>query len=369
MAFIRALGRFFVISLGNLLFRSREQPLTAEQRQRIRRILVILPVGIGDVAMATPALRALRQAFPHATIDALCNRWSRDILEGNPHLNRLIVHDSLYGAQSILHLYREAKNYKGYDCAVVFSYFTLPLFAFFCGCRIRVGPFMESEGFTLTHKTRFYSGLHVVDLFLRIVGLLGARTDDTRLELFDYPSQKKNDRLVGLCVGGGKNPLSTLVQKKWSTASFAELCRSLLDRGFTLVFLGGKDDLQDTEEVISLLPSSFHKKIINRVGSTTLKEAARILSGCRVFISGDSALIHLAAAVETPTISLFGPTDPRMLAPRGKEHAQLFSSTRCSGCQLPSYEFVAVCRNGGHIQDISVSDVLEKLRDLRVLLS
>lgn len=363
MAFIRALGRFFVISLGNLFFQSREQPLTIEQRQRIRRILVILPVGIGDVIMATPALRALRQAFPHATIDALCNRWSEDILEGNPHLNRLIVHDSLYGNHSLLHLYREAKSYKGYDCAVIFSYFTLPLFAFFCGCKIRVGPFMESEGFALTHKTRFYSGLHVVDLFLRVVGLLGARTDDTHLELFDDHPQKKNDRLVGLCVGGGKNPLSTLVQKKWPTASYAELCRSLLDRKFTLVFLGGKDDLQDTEEVISLLPSS-QKKIVNCVGATTLKEAASILSGCRVFISGDSALMHLAAAVGTPTLSLFGPTDPHMLAPRGKNHLFLASSTRCPGCQPPSYEFVAICRNGGHILDISVSDVVEKLRVL-----
>ncbi len=364
MTLIRALGRFFMISFGNLFFRSRQQPLNAEQRQRIRKLLVILPVGIGDVIMATPALRALRRAFPHATIDAVGNRWSIDILEGNPHFNRLTVHDSLYGRHSLSHLYREAKSYRSYDCAVVFSYFTLPLFAFFCGCKIRVGPFMKHEGFALTHKTRFYSGLHVVDLFLRVAGLLGARTDDTSLELFDYRRQKRNDALVGLCVGGGKNPLSALAQKKWPTASYAELCSSLLDRGFTLVFLGGKDDAQNTEQVVSLLGTSHKKKIFNRVGSTTLKEAASILSGCRVFISGDSALMHLAAAVGTPTLSLFGPTDPCMLAPRGKEHAYLASSTHCSGCQPPSYEFVAVCRNSGHIQDISVSDVLDKLHGL-----
>ena len=195
MTLIRALGRFFMISLGNLFFRSRQQPLNAEQRQRIRKLLVILPVGIGDVIMVTPALRALRRAFPNATIDAIGNRWSIDILEGNPHLNHLMVNDSLYGRHSLLDFCHKAKNYRGYDCAVVFSYFTLPLFAFFCGCKIRVGPFMKHEGFALTHKTRFYSGLHVVDLFLRVVGLLGARTDDTRLELFDYRQQKRNDAL------------------------------------------------------------------------------------------------------------------------------------------------------------------------------
>jgi len=316
-----------IIFIGRILFSSKEKNV------KIKKILVTLPIGIGDVLMCTPAIRALRKKFKKAQIDCLCHEWSKEVLEGNKNIDNILVENRIYCTHNPFLLYKIARKYRGYDCAVVFSYLTLPLFAYFCKIPIRVGLDKIGEGFALTRKARYRGKMHVLDHFLDVVSLLGARTTDKRMEIIFGKKKLFRRKPIAVCVGGGRNPGSNLLEKRWSKEGFAYVCNKLMEK-YDIIFLGGKDDIERTNDVIKMLSKKNFKSY---VGKTSLKKTANLLWNSRLLLCNDSALMHMAAAVGTKTVSIFGPTKAEILAPRGKEHVYIKAELGCEfdfGCTI-----------------------------------
>ena len=345
-----------LIKLGNIYFKNKKEKPT-----EINRILIIAPIGIGDVLMTTPAIRALRNKFPKSvTIDCLMHEWGKEVLQDNPYINNILINNKIYKNHSLFELVKEAKKYKNYDCAIVFSHLFLPIFAYLCKIPIRLGYDKNGEGFALTRKSQYLNNKHKLDLNLDVVKLLGATVINKKMDFFfKKGSVNLPKNTIGVCVGGGVNPGVKMPQKIWNTEGFAFVCNALIKKGYEIVFLGSIDDVALTKDVIKILYNK--EKIINYTGKTDLKKAAEIISQCKLFLCNDSALMHLAAAVDTLVVALFGPTDPGVLAPLGRKH--IYIQGKIDKSKFKNSEIVEDYYNHKYINSIQKEDVLKIIEE------
>lgn len=143
------------------------------------------------------------------------------------------------------------------------------------------------------------------------------------------------------------------------------LADALIERyGVKIIFVGGPGD----EDVVKEVMSEMNTPSINLVGKTTFTQLAAVFKHCHLFIGGDSGPLHIAAAVGTPTIGIFGPSDPKLVAPRGESHIAIWKGVSCSPCYRPDtvrtdLDF-SICPQGilECMENITVEDVLAAVR-------
>ncbi|MDP2750636.1 MAG: glycosyltransferase family 9 protein, partial [Nanoarchaeota archaeon] len=170
--------------------------------------------------------------------------------------------------------------------------------------------------------------------------------NNTKMELF--PSKKdiayannfiKKNRImgaiIGIAPGGASNPGQTVPLKRWPKKRYSELCNMILKKTkANIIFFGGKSDENIIRDIMNEIKigSTNQNQIFNTVGKNTILQSAAMIKKCKVFISNDSGPMHIAAAVDTNTISIFGPTNPIKLAPLGKKHKYLWAKIKCAPC-------------------------------------
>lgn len=296
------------------------------------RILTLHLSPLGDTLFATPALRALRYSFPEAEITAVAWRTNAPLLAGNSNLDRLV---SCGGAWEMAQLLREE---KGFDLVVGLSHLGSWAALLYEGA--------PRVGFNARHLGRFYytrvpdrRDVHAVEYCLNVVESVGARRQGIGLEL----ALGKEERafaaeLLAAAFGSGlsRAPLvaihpggRTFRRKRWPARRFAAVANRLIQEwGARVVLVGGREDIPLGEEIATLM----RKKPLVAVGRASLKQTAALLEASSLFIGNDSAPQHMAAAVGTPVIGLFGPTDPRNFAPLGPGHRVLRKEWPCSPC-------------------------------------
>lgn len=306
----------------------------------VKRILVIKLSDIGDVLTATPALRALRQSFPAARIDALVPPNSAPVLRGSPLVDGILIsHKFRYGnplealSPKVLAeaLYIAARlRSSGYDVAIVLHHLTTrwgawkyAALALASGAKVRAG-LDNGRGWFLTHRARDlgFGARHEVEYWLEVVALIGARTDDLSLEVTISPEDEAfaNDQipmtnaqcpLVAIHPGSGGYSLA----RRWDAEGFARVAEALIERyGARIVLVGTPAD--GVSKVASLMhPARLTKSCTNLEGRTTLGQLAAVLKRCDLFIGADSGVMHLACAVGTPVVAIFGPSNHRAWGP------------------------------------------------------
>lgn len=299
-------------------------------RAEIRRILVLQFSPIGDTIFAVPALKALRENYPQATIVVLASARAGDVLKGLPY------HDMLRICRSGLDVVRAVVEFRHlhFDLAVGLSNQGSWL-SFFCGTPFKAG--FPTPLLTLAEPGALKEepSSHVVEYCLAVVRLLGAAVPgERRLELWLSPAEKErarsfmaahglSDPVVAVHPGGRYFPL-----KRWPVERFARLVDLLAARGCRGVIIGGQEDA----ELARSLADRAESRPVVAAGRLRLKETAALLSYCRLFVGNDSAPLHMAAAVNTPSIGLFGPTDPRQFSPYGPGHTVIYEALPCSPC-------------------------------------
>ncbi len=284
----------------------------------VKRILVISMAGIGDTILATPLIHELRANFPAAQIDALV-LWagSKDILEGNPHLNQVYQRNLLKQTQLAAVRFLLSVRKNRYDVSIN----THPqsrrhyrLIARIVGARLRVSHVYESFGSLdrlLVNRTlaQDYSR-HSVDLNLDVLALLGGKPRLSKHELeVPVSTQEENwadsflarhqlpgRKIFGIHAGSGST--KNLALKRWPLEQYVALVQKLRRARPELAILmfGGPDETPDMERVLSASPSPLSV----RVDSPTLRAAGALMKRCTAFLSVDTALMHVAAAVKTP---------------------------------------------------------------------
>jgi lipopolysaccharide heptosyltransferase II len=300
-------------------------------------VLVRLPNWLGDTVMALPALRGLRASLPESRI-TLVGRWA-SLLKGQAVAEALVAYPGGQAARRrIAHVLRESRP----DTAIVLSNsFESALAARLWGARVRLGYEADLRGWLLTHTLPLPSPrLHQVDEYCRLVEEGGAPTEarepawtlvpDPLLDgevaaLLAAIGLTAGERAVGLHLGAAFGS-----SKLWDPAAYAELASRLDEVGVRAVLLGSAADRATADTVLE----AAGRPIPSLVGRDRAALLPRLLARLGVLVSGDTGVAHLAAAVGTPTVTLFGPTDPGLTSPRGAASRPLQGHAPCAPCFL-----------------------------------
>ncbi len=340
-----------------------------------RRILVIKLSAIGDVILSVPSLRALRQKFPEAWISVLVGRKSRALLRGCPYVNDVISYEgSANGLSSLANMTRLLAK-EGFDTVVDLQNNRLShTLAYLSGATVRVGHGNRRWSFLLSGRTQpSKTDLAPLDHQFQVLQLLGVDAMERRLELWTEKEdvRKMNTFLESQWVSPsqvlvGINPGSSLrwPTKQWPVENFARLCDELARRNIRVILTGSEQEVPLAEELMS----QTRNKPVNAVGKTTIPELIALVRRCQVFVSSDSAPMHIAASSKVPLVALFGPTDAkRHLVP--PEHYQVFQKeVSCGPCYLRSCPVGLVCMKKIGVQEV-LDSVLHLLNEKRTAMA
>ena len=326
----------------------------------IRRILVIRQHDqLGDFLLSTPVLRALRQFFPQAHIAVIARTYTAELAYNNPYLNEvLVVPEKLFGWTPLKIWRLLAGLLRGWDLAIVLNTvshsLTSDLLAYFSGARYVLGSEHRifpgcKRNFFCNLVARYFSQVKSQsERNLDIVRHLGIDTED-RGEVMALTAQEKlfasnfmrqhgideKDVVIAMHPGAGK------IHNRWPVERFAELANTLHRRfNVRLILTWGPEENSLGVNLCRRL--SFDPIVVHGL---SLRHLAALLAHANVFICNDTGVMHLAAAVGAPLITIFGPTDPAEWKPIGKK-------------------FIAIRGEKHSCENVSVQQVLQTIQAL-----
>lgn len=323
-----------ICALGNAAFAFKKKKIDLAG---IRKIAVLKSGTIGDILMATPFLRALRNSFPDAIIDFHLGKWSVEALQNNPCIDSIFAYDDsvFHSFSNILgkiKLIRKVKARK-YDLLFILDKSYLAnLLGFATGIKFRIGFDRYGEGFSNNLNVKYGSVRHEIDYYLDLTKTIGIEKTNKHLELNILKEDRQyvdtlikninnTKKYIGVIPGGAKNPGGGVVDsRKWPAEKFIELTGRLSSK-YTLLLLGGKTDFEFNETIIKI---SGKKDVFNLAGKTTVAQSCELMRRCKFIICNDSGPMHIASASGTKVISLFGPTNPARKAPLTKRSIALW---------------------------------------------
>ncbi len=347
--------------------------LTQIQIKGIQKILIRSTNWIGDAIMTTPAVRTVRKNFPHAQISLLAKPWVIPIFEHSSGIDQIIEYDingRHKGLKGIFRLARDIRKYS-FDAVILFqNAIEAAIISQLANIPIRIGYNTDARGLLLTHSVKRVDEIktcHQTLYYLDILKKVGLCPDGDHLELSVDPLIKEavqniiqqyniasNELIVGI------NPSATYgTAKQWFPERFAELADKICQAySARIIIFGGPGDIDLGHRIESMI----HYPVINLSAKTSLGEAIGLIQACQLFITNDSGLMHIAAALNTPLIALFGSTNPITTGPLGKQSVVVREPVSCSPC------LKVTCPLDKHIcmERISVDHVFNQVK--RVLL-
>jgi lipopolysaccharide heptosyltransferase I len=347
------------------------------------KILIVKVSALGDVIHTLPALTILRRRYPEAQITWLAEPGAAELIRGHPALNRVILWPrgdwQRYGcsgklvrlARSVRAFVRELRDTR-YDLIIDFqgSLKAALWVALARGPRkAGYGPGMHHDEYSwLVHNERVpavSNEIHAVERNLLLLEGLGI----PRLPLiYDLAVPPEADQEAGALLAAAGlsadtpfvaiHPRSRWRTKNWPPERFAHVAEGLHAHGLSVVWTGGPDDRADVDAICAALPG----RAIRVDGQTPLKTLAAIFRRAQVVLSTDTGPIHIAVAVGTPVVGLFGPTSPASTGPYGEGHTVIRVDLACSPC------FKKTCRTRQYEKHacmlrLSVAEVIRAVLD------
>ena len=339
--------------------------------KRPGRVLIIKPSSLGDIIHALPVASAIKAAYPDVRIDWVAGKGYEEILSGNPDVDRVITFDRgmMDGAGKLGRLaafVRELRRER-YDAVIdLQGLLRSGLMTFACRGGRSIGFANAREGAAWFYTDRVVvpdEDMHSVERYLLVLDRLGIERDvrdkpDFRVVTGPDDEARADSLLEELGIGNrgfvAIGPSARWASKRWPAANFVRLANTVLaGTGVPCVFVGTKADaglLDGSGE--TLLPGNAAA-----FGRTTIKGLAALLKRAALMVTNDSGPMHIAAAVGTPVVALFGPTDPARTGPYGM-HTVLRSGCDCSPC------FKKSCDTVKCLTDISVEGVCKAVADM-----
>lgn len=345
------------------------------------QILVISLAGIGNTLFFTPAFRLLRETFPEAHVAALVMfKGAKELLETNPCADEVIYWDFLNRnlVESLRLLLRLRKRKLDISLNVYpANRIEYNLISFLIGAKKRLGHrynHQDSLNFNFLNNRTIHEDdeKHDIEENIALVQLLGCKrhegraaevwlTEADKRSAGEWLSEKnlKNGLLIGFHPGTAR--FKNQERRRWAKEKFAQLGDILSNRyrARTLIF-GGPDEIQLAQEILALMKCKGYL-----VKGTTLRQSAALIERCDLFVSNDSGLMHIAAALKVPVVAIFGPTNPVWVRPYGTKYLIVRREFSCSPCFSYSPQPLS-CRRGDFacIDQINVEDVLNGVTTL-----
>jgi ADP-heptose:LPS heptosyltransferase len=334
-----------------------------------KHILVARTDKVGDLLLSLPTFQALRKAFPAARLTALVSPYAREIVQNHPAVDAVELHEkgeSLWGL---------AKRLKVLAPDVFIALYPRPLqiaAAWMAGIPVRIGTAYRWYSFFLNHKVRVHRSncdRHEVEYNLDLLKPLGVAGSAEKIEfhltqeerafardLLKEKGIKPKDHYVVVHSGHKGSALN------WKPERYAQavdrLCRM---KGLKVVMTGGADETQLVSRVTAHLSGlGPDQRPVLLIGECTLRQLAAVYEGADCFLSGSTGTMHLAAAVGTPTVSLFCPipqTTPVRWGPWGNPSTVLMpQNLKCPDC------LVGACRRHDPMDAITLDEVFEAIQ-------
>lgn len=329
-----------------------------------KKILIVNVNWLGDVIFSTPFIKAVRQAYPDSYIACLLHPRCIDVLKGSPRIDEIIIYDEegkhrgLFGKIKLIGYLRKI----GFDTAfILHRSFTKALITALAGIKERVGYPTKHRGLLLTKTIDLAENeVHKVEYFLRLARLYGINVNDNSYEFFITDSNRNNihelllangitdkNKLMVICPGGNWDP------KRWPKENFARLADLLIGRfGVKIVISGAKKDIPLAEEIKKMMKNNP----VITCGRTSIKELGALLERADLVVANDTGPMHLAVAMKSNVIALFGPTSPELTGPYGKGSYRIIWKTK--DCDVPCYD--VTCTDNRCMAAITVEDVFKE---------
>lgn len=326
------------------------------------KLLIIFLSGIGNFILFTPTLRAIRNKYPHAKITLLAKqKVVLDIVQNEGLIDHFIHYPQTTSPLVQASLTYSLRRIKFDTVITTFDAqgWKLSMLALMTGGKCSIGYrtgrwYDRCYDKLLTYDT----GMHEVDRHLKIADYMGADvTDKTPVICINEEDREfakaiiphDSSLLIGMHPGSSEN----LWRKRWMPERFAELADCLSNKyGAKIIIFGGAGEVQLAQKISTQMKIA---KPENLTGKTTLMQTAAIIERCTLFITNDSGLMHVAAAVKTPVVAIFGPTDPAKNYPIGEGHIVIRKDLPCSPCLTYDKD---ECDSPECLKAVKVEDVL-----------
>jgi len=308
---------------------------------QIKKILIIQTAFIGDVILTTPLIQGAKNAFKNTQIHVIVIPSTKNLLEKNPFVDKIIVYDKRKSDKRLKGFIRLIRKLKKEKYNIVFSphrSVRSALIARLTGAKKRIGFNKSTGAFLYSDKINYISTIHEIDRNLSLVEFLGVKIVDRHPKVYidgndeDFAEQFLNaeninnkKRLVAVAPG------SVWYTKKWPEEYYKELVKKLSSKDFTVLLIGGESDRSFCHSILSGINGPVH----NLAGRLTLRESTALLKKCSVLVSNDSGAMHLGVAAGTKVIAIFGPTVPAFgFYPYGEKHTIIEHSLDCRPCGI-----------------------------------
>ncbi|MCX5697975.1 MAG: lipopolysaccharide heptosyltransferase II [Candidatus Omnitrophica bacterium] len=326
-------------------------------------ILIIKLSSLGDVILSTAAIKAIKQKFgANYRLSVLVGEGAKDVLLRCPYIDELLVCDLENKDKGLSGLWKLGAilRKKNFDLVVDLQNsrksHTLSFLSFSSD---RYGYDNGKLGLLLNHRVK--NDMPLLDPLrhqFRILEMLGIDSVNARLEL--WPSEQdrlfiedllsgewlsSNQKIVGINLSAS----SKWATKNWPLPQMTKFCEGLLKRDLRIVLTGTDADLAAAAQLMEKIKDL---KPINACGKTSINQLASLIKRCSVYVSADSAPLHIAASTQTPFVALFGPTDPRRHLPLAKKFALIRKDLDCTPCYKPQ------CKKNDCMQSITAEEVL-----------
>jgi len=327
--------------------------------KNIKRILVVRLRSIGDTVLATPSLIALRRFLPEARIDVLLEDWVAPVLEGFETIDNILTVEK--SGQSRFKTAWQLRRNK-YDA--VFNLHggtTSTFFTYATGARHRIGFANYQYAFLYNHLLSSSADFwqqektHSAEQQLALLGSVGVPVQDkpkSKLAVLESKAVRSSKLPFALI-----HPVAAFATKQWSAENFAEIAEVLVQKGLQAVAVGTKKE----REVFDKL-RQFSQVPIQCYDNLSLPQITNLASRAKIFVGNDSGIAHIAAAVQTPSVVIFGSSNRAHWSPwTDAPHSIVFEKFDCQPC--PGY----VCDEFGeprcilNVKTESVIDAIESV--------
>jgi heptosyltransferase-1 len=339
-------------------------------------VLIIKLSAIGDVVHSLPLLEVLRGRFPDARIDWVIEEAASNIVEGHPDLDELIVFPReswldrvsrkcgcIKVGKELITFFRGLRT-REYDVVIdLQGLLKSGVLTFFVRGSRKIGLNGAREGSSLFVKEQVsFPGpdIHALDRYLCVAKHLGV-TDPVwsgKIPIYDTDKRYVDDLLVGLEVNRALvaiNPMAKWESKLWDLERFACLADIInKDLGAAIIFTGSETDKIAIEKIVA----GMRTNALNLAGKTNLKQLAYLYQKCMVVVSTDTGPMHMAAAMGSSVVAIFGPTSPLRTGPYGRKHRVVRAGFPCSPC------FKKSCDHMSCMKGITVEQVYDTVKEV-----
>lgn len=340
-----------------------------EKANGFKRILIVEVNWLGDVLFSTAAIKAIKDKYPDSFLACMVVKRCAQLLENNPSVNKVIIFDEKSSHKSFLSRLKFILFLRKEKYDTVFFFhrsFTRALICYLAGIKKRIGYNRKKVGFLLTDKIEAPDDdLHRAEYYINLVNKAKIEAKDKCYEFFvNSDSVNKLDEMLAkyqitkdmkyIVI----NPGGNWAPKRWPVENYIKLAKKIhQELNYKIIISGAKKDVDSAQ----LIKSKMKDEVIVLAGETDLGELGALLKRASLVISADSGPMHLAVALGTPVVTIFGPTSPEITGPYNAKTKYTILQ-KDVGCVVPCYD--VNCPDNKCMKSITVDEVYNAVERL-----